>query len=99
MRQELRVGIVVDHAQLDPMPTPRATRRFMSVTEAEGFRKAKERVDKGSREHEARQRVLSKPSSHAGQCYGGSRKRAIDVFKPGRVHNDIKSRNTLGQRC
>ena len=99
MRQEMRVAIVVDYTQLDPMLTPRATRRFMSVTEAEGFRRTKERVDKGSREHEVRQRALSKPCSHAGQAYGESRKRANSAVKPGRVHHEMKSRNTPGQRC
>ncbi|KAI0256181.1 hypothetical protein BJV78DRAFT_1278722 [Lactifluus subvellereus] len=99
MRQELRVAIPADHPQRDPTPTPRATRRFMSVTEAEGLRKAKERVDKSSREHEARQRTLSKPSSHAKQGYGESRKRAISVVKSGRVHHEMEICNTLGQRC
>jgi hypothetical protein len=91
MRQELRVAIPVVNAERDLTPTPRSTRRFMSATEAEGLRRAKERVDKGSREHEARQRVLSKPSSYVGHGYGESRQRTIGVVKSGRVNHDVKS--------
>ncbi|KAI0305532.1 hypothetical protein B0F90DRAFT_1815143 [Multifurca ochricompacta] len=65
VRQEVRMAMSVVRAQLDSVPTPRITRRFMSATELEGFRKAKERVDERSREHEARERVLSQPSSKA----------------------------------
>jgi hypothetical protein len=77
MRQEVRLAIPTpDH---DLAPTPRAGRRFMSASELQSFRKAKQRTDKGSLEHELRQRTSSKPSSRVERCSGDSRQRATST--------------------
>lgn len=74
MRQEVRMAMPTpDH---DFEQTPRVGRRFMSASELQSFRKAKQRTDKGSLEHEARQRTSSKPSSRVERCSGDSRQRA-----------------------
>ncbi|KAH9978839.1 hypothetical protein BGW80DRAFT_1455557 [Lactifluus volemus] len=93
MRQEMRVAIPINNAEEEPLLTPRGTRRFVSVTEAEGLRK----MDGGSREHEARQRALSKPSNYLGHGYGydESRQRTVSGVKSNR---DLRSRNTSTQR-
>jgi hypothetical protein len=90
MRQEMRVAIPVNNTEEEPLLTPRGTRRFVSVTEAEGLRK----VDGGSREPEARQR---KPSNYVGHGYryDESRQRTVSVVKSNR---DLRSRNTSAQR-
>jgi hypothetical protein len=98
MRQEMRVAVPMDNAERGPMPSPRGTQRFMSVTEAEGFHKAKEYVDRGSREDEARRRALSKPSSYVEHGYSESHQRTIGGVKAGRVNHDSKCRNTSGPR-
>jgi hypothetical protein len=98
MRQELRVAIPMGSTEWDPTPTPRSTQRFMSVTEGEGLHKAKEYVDRGAREHEARRRALSKPSGYVGHGYSESHQRTIGAVKAGRVNHDSKCRNTSGQR-
>lgn len=74
MRQEVRMAIPTpDH---DFTPTLRAGRRFMSASELQSFRKAKQRTDRGPLEHEARHRTSSKPSSRVERCSGDSRQRA-----------------------
>ncbi|KAF8271239.1 hypothetical protein EI94DRAFT_1720742 [Lactarius quietus] len=55
MLQEVRVATPI-------VLNPRATRRFVSVTEMEDLRKVNARLDRHSGEREARQRALSKPS-------------------------------------
>ena len=65
--QELRVATPVP----DAASTPRVTRRFVSITEPEGFRKVYARVDRRSGSREARQRVLSKPSDYGGRSHDG----------------------------
>jgi len=66
MHQEVRVATPVACKRPDAASTPRATRRFVSVTELEGFCKVNARVDWRSGDCEARQRVLSKPSDYGG---------------------------------
>ena len=73
MRQEVRVATPI-------ALSPRARRRFMSVTEAEGLRKVNARVDRRSGGREARQRALSKP----GDCSGRSR--------DGKIHRTASER-------
>ena len=69
MLQEVRVATPVGCTHPDAASTPRITRRFVSVTEPEGFRKVNARVDRRFGEREARQRALSKPSDYGGRNY------------------------------
>jgi hypothetical protein len=79
-RQEVRMAIPTpEHANLDSAPTQRVGRRFMSASELQSYRKAKQRVDKSSQEHEVRQRTSSKPSSHVERRSGDSRQRAAST--------------------
>jgi hypothetical protein len=83
-RQEVRMAIPTpDH--LDSAPTQRVGRRFMSASELQSHRKAKQRTDKSSPEQEVRQRTSSKPSSHVERRSGDSRQRAASTHS-GRGH-------------
>jgi hypothetical protein len=90
MRQEVRVAMPTpDHTRLDPAPTLRAGRRFMSTSEIQSFRKAQQHVDKSSPEHEVRHRTSSKPSSHVERSSGDSRQRTTST-------NPERGRETKG---
>jgi hypothetical protein len=67
---------------------PRATRRFVSVTEMEDLRKVDAHVDRRSGEREARQRALSKPS----ECCRRNRDGKIHRTASERV-NPVKMRD------
>jgi hypothetical protein len=68
----------------DPVPTPRVALRFMSAAELDSHRKGKQR------EHEARQRAMSKPFSSVELSSGQSRQRATSA-NSGRGNRDMKS--------
>jgi len=94
MQQEARLAIPrTDYIPPVPVPasTPRTARRFMSAAELDSHRKARLRGDKSSREQEARQRALSKPSFYSERYAGESRQRATSA-NSGRGYNDTKSR-------
>lgn len=69
MLQEVRVTTPADYPRPDAASA--VTRRFVSVTEPEGFRKVDARVDRRSSEREARQRASSKPSDCGGRSHDG----------------------------
>ena len=74
MRQEVRLAIPSpEHMAPVPAPTPRVARHFMSAAELDTHRKAKRR------EHEARQRTMSKPSFSVERPSGQSRQRATSA--------------------
>jgi hypothetical protein len=80
MRQEVRMAMPTpDHTMLDSAPTPRVGQRFMSASELQSHRKAKQRIDKSFPEHEVRQRTSSKPSSNVERRSGDSRQRAAST--------------------
>jgi hypothetical protein len=79
-RQELRLAIPsLAHAPPVPAPIPRAGQRYLSVTELDSHRKARQRMDKSSRDHDAYQRTLSKPRSCGEVRSGESRRRAASA--------------------
>lgn len=81
MMQEVRLATPV-------ALSPRAGRRFVSVTELEGIRKVNARADRRPGERESRQRALSKPSD----CSGRNRDGKIHRTASERV-NPMKSRH------
>lgn len=84
MRQEVRMAIPSpEHMAPVPVPAPRAARHFMSAAELDSHRKAKQR------EHEARQRTVSKPSFSVELSSGQSRQRATSA-NSGRGNRDMK---------
>ena len=68
--------------------SPRAGRRFVSVTELEGIRKVNARANRRPGERESRQRALSKPSDYGGRNRDGKVHRTASE----RVH-PMKSRH------
>jgi len=74
MRQEVRMAIPSpEHMDPVPVPTPRVGRHFMSAAELDTHRKAKRR------EHEARQRTMSKPSFSVERPSGQGRQRTTSA--------------------
>jgi hypothetical protein len=104
MQQEARLAIPRTTDYIPPVPvpvpasTPRTARRFMSAAELDCHRKARLRGDKSSREQEARQRALSKPSFYSERYAGESRQRATSA-NSGRGYNDMKSRIMANNKC
>jgi hypothetical protein len=94
MLQEVRVAPPVGCTRPDAASTPRVTRRFVSVTEPEGFRKVNAPVERRSGESEARQRALSKPSDYGGRNHD----RKIHRSASERV-NPIKVRDVSRRRA
>lgn len=84
MEQEVRVATPI-------VLTPRAGRRFVSVTELEGIRKIHARAEQRPGERESRQRALSKPSECGRRNRDGKIHRtASERVNPGKMRHDYK---------
>jgi len=95
MLQEVRMATPADYTGPDTASTPRVTRRFVSVTGREGFRKVNARLDRRSNEREARQRALSKPSDYGGRNHDGKIHRtASERVNPMKIR-DISRRKAV----
>ncbi|KAI9442414.1 hypothetical protein H4582DRAFT_2072975 [Lactarius indigo] len=95
MLQEVRMATPADYRRLDAASAPRGTRRFVSVTEREGFHRVNARLDRRSSEREARQRALSRPSDNDGRNHDGTIHRtASERVSSMKVH-DISRRRAL----
>ncbi|KAI9461231.1 hypothetical protein BJY52DRAFT_1222387 [Lactarius psammicola] len=95
MLQEVRMATPADYTRPDVASIPRGTRRFVSVTEREGFRKVDARLDRHSSEREGRQRALSRPSDYDGRNHDGRIHRtASERVNPMKIR-DISRRQAL----
>jgi hypothetical protein len=91
-RQEVRLAIpTFNHTAPVSAFIPHAGQRYMTAAEIDSHRKAKQRMNRSPRDHDANQRTLSKPRSYGEVNSSESRRRAASA-NSGRGNHDTKSR-------